>query len=489
MNLRDPHQALQVVLQHLFATIFIPVWSRMFAREAAGSLNLRVLLVGYSTPACVLQHSMLAQHLRLSGATTKVAKTPDILGPDPKSWTNDDGTEGKTFGSFNELVRFILSETSTDYHFQRGTLDEYLRQAPLEWLTRDFYVPNSFIEIAHKIRGEAQLLLETYSALVLAESAYLKKRALLSVARERDIPVWILSPKGEWLRIDDSKDEDSGDEGYAAVRASTLEDLNLVNRARSYVEQRFQGETAGDIDAPLVYGSQVRSLRTLEPRKVLFLHSIRDANQLSLRTKENASFFPTYLEWTEAAFAEISKNPDDWWIKPHPTRISSPDEYRIIEVLLARYKLPPEIVRSDLDTKEILQNRFPVYTHSGTIALETAVHGYKAHVCSSTIPHEISIVSLDRASFRNRYSLSLQSARTPIHDEESRDTASVLLYRKFLRPARAMSPQIPFPDKSSKESYRKSLSSQTFQFLGVSLRPSAHRKASKLASEIMASAQ
>ena len=444
--------------------------------------------MGYSTPACVLQHSMLAQHLRLSGAKTEVTKTSDTLGPDPKSWTNDDGTKGKTFGSFSELVKFILSETSSDYHFQRGTLDEYLRQAPLAWLTNNFYVPNSFIDTAHKIRREAQVLVEKYGALVLAESAYLKKRALLSAAREKGIPVWILSPKGEWMRIDDSKDENSEDESYYATLSSTLENPDLLNRARSYVKKRFQGETAGDVDAPLVYGSQVPSFKTIEPRKVLFLHSIRDANQLSLRTKENASFFPTYLEWTEAALAEISKNPEDWWIKPHPTRINSPDEFRIIEILLARHAIPLEIVRSDLNTKEILQNQLPVYTHSGTIALETAVHGYKAYVCSATIPDEISIVSLDKASFIKNYALSFQSARSAISDQETLSVASVLLYRKFLRPALAMSPQIPFPDKSSKASYKKSLRAQTFQFFRVSLRPSSHQTASSFSSEIIASA-
>jgi hypothetical protein len=474
----------------LLSRIVIPRLARLWGpRTKQTTRTQNVFLVEYGTPACVLQHELLAEHLRLQGANAERFSTSTILGPKVKYWSQSETQKGKRFASFGEAVSYILTSTSVDYHFQRGVLDEYIRRAPADWLVKDFFVPDVLLDLARNVRAEAESSLRNCSALVLAESSYLKRRALLSVARQNGIPCWILSPKGQWLLIDDSQDEDSVDNLYADTSALISLEPEIVGRAKSYIDKRFKGKTLGDIDAPLVYRHRSVAAGVIEDRKILFLHALRDANQLSLRTKENSEFLPTYLEWTDLAFREISKNPLDWWIKPHPSRFNWPDELKIVSSLLSKHGVPQEILRPDLNTSEVLARRLPVYTHSGTIALEAASLGYRAHVCSSTIPSELSNQSTDFHSFEAAYALDLANAAGSPLDASASELASVILYLKFLRRALKISPRITSVDRSTKSNFMKSLRKQSLQFSRVVCTPSAHRLAASLASEILAVAK
>ena len=469
----------------IFSRWIIPFLARVHGeRSPQNGLTRSIMLVGYPTPACVLQHRILGEHLTVQGARVTRFERLRVLGPQSKWWASSE--EGRHFESFGSAVSYLLSESSVDYHFQRGVLDEFLRRAPRSWLLEDFFVPDAFLDAARATRAEAQVLLQNCAAVVLAESSYLTKRALLSVAREKGIPCWVFSPKGDWLRIDDSQDEDSVDDIYTKTSALLASDPELAKKAGTYLEKRFNGRTSGDFDAPLVYGRAGHSGTPLESRKILFMHVLRDANQLPLRKMSEAPFMPSYLEWTDVAFREIAKNPLDWWIKPHPARVGRPDELALLHALLEKNGVPPDIVREDIDTAEVLKRRLPIYTHSGTIALEAASVGYRAHVCSSKVPQEISWQSLDLESIEDSYGLDFVAASGGVLDPVQRELASVMLYLKFSRPAAGLSPRISFLDRSTRSKFKKSLRAQARQMGGRALSRKAHKLAASLASEVLA---
>jgi hypothetical protein len=62
----------------------------------------------------------------------------------------------------------------------------------------------------------------------------------------------------------------------------------------------------------------------------------------------------------------------------HPNRIQYPDEEYIIEQLLASYDFELDDLISFVPTSQILLHKSLVITFSGTIALETAVQGYRS---------------------------------------------------------------------------------------------------------------
>jgi hypothetical protein len=152
-------------------------------------------------------------------------------------------------------------------------------------------------------------------------------------------------------------------------------------------------------------------------KKVLFLHSFRDASGLNFPDNPNELFFPTYFQWAEAAFSIIAKQQEDWIIKPHPSQGYYPNDNEILDYLLDKYQISREIVNKDFSTITALLHKWPVYTCSGTIAQEAACFGFKAHTVSARIPDQISCRAKTYEEFKDSYTKPIALASEVIEND------------------------------------------------------------------------
>lgn len=444
----------------------------------------KVLFVGYGGPVGRLGHKIVAQHLRNLGGQADHVLPSDVSSLYSRAWTKDIDGPGRLFETASDLTDYLVEAAKGDYFFKRGLIDEYVRRAPRNFFIGRNWLPDSFLDMAHSVLDEIKRTFAEYSSLVLVDEGYLQKSCLLSAAKSQAKPVWTLKPSGEWERIDDVDFDADGKSLFLQAQEWSLNRPEVILEARRYAQDRFSGNVTSDIDAHFVYGSNASNGQE-EPRKILFLHAIRDASGLPLRDTRRGHLFASFLEWASQAMEYIAENPASWWIKPHPQLILFPDESKIVEELMDVHSIPREILRADLDTRWALTNRLPIYTHSGTIAIEAATHGYRAHVCSTIYSEQMSHISLTLDEMAANYLLPLEKAATPITEARDIDLARVMLLDRFPAVAKELAPAFVSYSRSSVGSAELAARRQTMDLLWRYRKQLPHATAHRIAREIV----
>ncbi len=429
-------------LEWLAIRVVIPAGVRKWSQASAAGVRATqkpVLFMGYGSPTGRLAHRIVGEHLNSFGYAVSHSTPPAVLSKYSRAWKKDVTGPGRRLSTPGELSDYLVDNSNGEYFFKRGVVDEYLRRAPRAFFVGDNWVPDSFLAMANSVLEEANELMEDRSSLVVVDTAYLQKGALISAAKSQGKPVWVLDPAGRWREVPDAGLEYLERAVYQEAR--NLQDFTpeVVSEADSYFSSRLAGSSESDIDARFVYGEDAAS-GTVQPRKILFLHAIRDAAGLPLRSAKEGHLFATFLEWATQALTFVAESPNDWWIKPHPQKFLFPDEEKILQDLVALAGIPADIVRPEIDTRWVLKNRLPVYTHSGTITVEAAAHGYKAHVCTDIYSSRLSNISFVLGDMAKQYRLPLAEASEKILSAEDVDTAKVVLFQKFLLFAKELSP-------------------------------------------------
>ncbi len=294
--------------------------------------------------------------------------------------------------SYREKVNYLLRKSNGDANIARGMIDQYRRMCGAEEFKEKTVINYSILKEISDSLARAKYITDSCDILVIPDLAYTFNRTVVSLMKNRGAKVLVLTVDGRFL-------EPEWEEGFAhdMPRAKTiLENYDSLspqfkeielNRAKSYLQARFEG-TSSDRDSQNAFQENDK---TCPPNSnpTVFLHCFRDA------TGDNPFNFPgneDYFLWTQNLIEFISVNNLNWEIKPHPSRNQHPNEDEILTALLnstdLRYNSNKLSTNSAL---AIMRSRSPVVTFAGTIALETAVHGYKSICFGERFPQELCI--------------------------------------------------------------------------------------------------
>ena len=426
--------------------------------------ELSVLLTPYGTPACRFQHHFLAQFLEKGGTAAKVVTEP--ISTDSSFWKHD--KKGDVFESFEELIEAIAATCKQDQVLAVGAIDEFLRDCDIETFFGHYRLPARYLDEINRVTSEARRIISGYSGLVVADSAYLANRALISAALTEGMPVRVFNPDGDWVCFSDKEDEVYRDHASKFRERGGEEYREALSRAESYLNLRFSGQQT-DLDSPAVFASR-SDLKVAVPKKVLFLHVFRDANQIPRDERGTAQkLFGSYFEWADFCLREISKNPSDWLIRVHPSARHFDGEDEIISRLLEKHGIDAKLLDGGPSAIEILEKRWPVYTHSGTIALETAVFGFRSVVSSSRHLEQLVRRVADKESLAKALAEPPRFVARELVDEQV-DIAKILLYLNYKHDYPELGPKQPQPNRSSETKFYFSLWLQLFSLMGRYLR-------------------
>jgi hypothetical protein len=392
------------------------------------------------------------------------------------------GKEALTFSSFSELTEGILSICDGDPVLARGALDQFLRNCPVQSFFEDFKIDSKFLDMVPIAKREADEVMSRFSGLVVADGAYLKNRALISAALRANKPVQVFNPDGRWLPLSRHTTENTKQVDFESLCRGLTDQSPALIEAKKYMVVRFSGEYAGDLDSEVAHSGGPEVPTGLPPKKVLFLHVVRDANQIP-----REELFSSFFEWADFCLAEIAKRPEGWVVKLHPSAKRYDGEEEIQAGLLRKHSIPRELVDSCPTTSFILANRWPIYTHSGTIGIEAAVSGYRAHGCSTRFPPELVDIARSKEELVSHLRRPIALAATRITDSNQIMGAKVLLH-EFSKPDEPLlMPRRPQPDRTSSGRFFVSLILQEMSLMGRYLLPRTRARLREIAQELRSS--
>lgn len=163
-----------------------------------------ILFMGYGSPTGRLAHRIVGEHLNALGLTVSHSTPAAVLSKYSRSWKKGTAGPGQRFSTPAELSDYLVDNSNGEYFFKRGVVDEYLRRAPRSFFVGDNWAPESFLTMANSVLEEANEFMERYSSLVVVDTAYLQKGALISAAKSQGKPVWVLDPAGRWREVPDA---------------------------------------------------------------------------------------------------------------------------------------------------------------------------------------------------------------------------------------------------------------------------------------------
>lgn len=406
---------------------------------------------------------MYAKTLEVLGQPATVSHSPLEI----EDYREQIRAPGKRLKSTEALVTEVISHCDGDLVYARGVLDSVLRNCSPSDYFAGFQFSKSFADDIKRTRTLADECMSQHSGLVVADGAYISNRALISAALRFGKPVFVLNPDGDFLPLNSEENEN-----YPTIELEHLlsqENERVLEEADAYLQLRVAGRVR-EFDSTAFAEKKSRTIGS--KKKVLFLHVTRDANQIPLDpSAPGHSVFPSFFQWADFCLAEVAKNPDEWFIKMHPSAKFYDGEEEIASKLMEKHQIPKNVLEQCPSTLAILENQWPVFTHSGTIALETACFGYKSEVCSSRYPPGTASLHVTKAALRIALSRPANELGAPIEDPEAIARAKVFLHRTSVRPVRSFSPRQPQPNRSTQSKF---LASQIFQVFDM-VRTSARR--------------
>lgn len=420
----------------------------------------KLIFFPYSTGACLTQHKAFAAYVARRGIDVQVweprARVRFVSSRFPVLSSDSSRIE---FSSLRQLLDYLEEFVAGDSLLARGLIDSFLRLCPAEALGTKPYLTQSFLDWATTQIRAGREFANRSRGVVFGDSVYLPNRAIMSAVLAKGAPVWVINPLGRFRRVSESADEVFSTMELEFLREAVTRDSRVQIEAKNYLNRRYSGNDVSDFDSAAAFGGN--SAIGVPEKKILFLHVFRDANGLPV-SDPSRSLFRTYLEWADFVLSSIVDCQDDWAIKPHPSGRYYEGDSEILGAMLTRYGLENVQRLDNVPTAEILKKRLPVYTHSGTVALETATFGYQAFTCSLLFPREFTTPSLTIEQLKKVLRLPFKDAAPGIQSEEFRELAGVALYLRSKGDGFKFSPKRAHPDKNGVLRYRFSELRQQF---------------------------
>ena len=348
--------------------------------------EIRVAFFPYSTNDCRTLHEIFAKQIAYKhGVQCDVVKS-NIYGKNvvnihsaPLSY------ESKITG---------LKEYERGNEIWRGMADDYRKKCGVsEFFDHSPYNENVIGQIEFSYLKALELI-EKYDIFFLTDLAYTFSRTIHFLAKQKNKSVYILNPHGQLLNVSSKSRYPSQNNTIAEFDTDLhliTNDLRqqLLKSSEKYFANRIKGTIKSDREALRAYNSFTSS-NISNSCNILMLHCIRDASR-DLPSKEQKYDLESddYFIWTKKMFSQITNQQEKWKIKIHPSSAQYPGETEIIDRLAEDFQIKASCFQDVPATSDIIANQMPVFTYSGTIALETAAAGFKSYVFGTTYPEWI----------------------------------------------------------------------------------------------------
>lgn len=465
------------------------LWLLLFkSREV---LPVEVLLVPYDTPACVIQHQAFAVILR--GLTRKsrirvlhpkVAKRQIEFAKERTLLPEAD----LAFQTFSDLLDYLFKFANSDLEVARGVIDQFTRTCAVSAFFGPHLIPREFlVQISAEILV-ADLVSPRSGVLLLADRTYAFNCALVSNGRKNRSRIWVVNPDGQLSQGSSSGSHHRFLQTLEDADLSVASNSELVAAAGAYFEDRFYGSEDVDFDS----GNGAKGLDKipagLEQKKILCLHAFRDASDFPISGGGSPwqFVFRTYFEWADFCLSKIAEDKENWAIRPHPSGWGYPGDTEIFRGLLTKHGLQDITFADDVSIRSILEARLPVYTHSGTVALEAAAFGYRAFVASNRFPDALTVRAKTPEEYGTNLKLQFEEARILISNESRSEASKVLLFRSLKNRSLGFVPEPRQPSRFSELAFQRDLVMQSMSLSTMLLRRRGLEKLRKDAEFILA---
>jgi hypothetical protein len=284
---------------------------------------------------------------------------------------------------YHEKIHFInktIGYESPDLN--RGITDEYRRFCKDSEFTEPSIINKVLVtNILNSIEFSSKIV-SSGEIFIITDLAYSKHRAIKYYCAKDKKKLFILNPHGEFRNVTHFKDSDADPSGKEFTDLREVE--RKSNNYKQLVQENFNkiiydgnelipGETEPFIENQLI------DTRNLRGKKILYLHCLRDAANLPIKiNKIEDLYLSDYFLWADEMFSIIGSEPESWFIKKHPASVLYGEE-EILANLAYKHDIPTEIfLPENYSRSKILQSKAPIFTHSGTIAMESAGFGQKS---------------------------------------------------------------------------------------------------------------
>jgi hypothetical protein len=292
--------------------------------------------------------------------------------------------------TYREKLDIFLELLGNGSNAARGAIDEYRHLAsPTELLTKSPFSSEIWNRIMSE-RNRAIRLSEFSEVFIAPDLGYTFNRTLLQQALSQGKKFFVINPRGF---VTDA----SSVSRQPTSRRNTHEIIQHIEAEQTitqFIEKSFAGShkvgDSADADNSFMHLNRSES-------KTLFLHCLRDSDSGILPQRNDSDMpFLDYLEWTEFTLENISRNPVGWRIRLHPHSKRFAGEVPLVNALLQKYSIPKDVIEKSHEPLNKLLHTSAVFTHSGTVALESASLGKLANCCSAFYPSSLSNQLLSR---------------------------------------------------------------------------------------------
>lgn len=361
-------------------------------RDQTGS-EMELLFVPYSYPPTRTLHLILASTARRLGHRAVIASTDALTDGVAAREAPFKIVEDIIFDNVDEAIEFLHSMGGDDEILATAIIDQFIRYCPVSFFVSHPVVSGEFQTLVKKAVEKASVWSELYPVAVVGDSSYLANGAVISAFLKKGRKVFAADFVGTFREITQRQSERRNRDLFYSQLEKLRRGENKLTDFDRQIESFFSDRYSGNSPDPEIaqaFGKVgIQRVEDGHARKVLFLHSFRDANGQVASPELGSSLFRTYFQWADAALAIVSESPKQWIVKSHPSFARLEGDIEILKYLLDKHNIPPSIVDPGVTAGYVLSNRWPIFTHDGTIAREAATFGYKAVSISVHLPEEI----------------------------------------------------------------------------------------------------
>ena len=265
------------------------------------------------------------------------------------------------------------------YH---SIIDDFHNKIINYGVLKNIEIKISYFKEIKKLENKISKISENFDILVLSDTCYTLNSIFKNKFLEKKKKVFSLTVAGTintFSRIN---------LGEQSVNEKYLHDYSdkykmYKQDISNYLKERFSQKT-NNINHLAFNDIYLFSKKFNKDTKILFLNFFVDASNLSWSNKK---LFASNLEWTEFTLKILKKNNyKNWFIKIHPMAFEYPGSKEILEELKKKYLIPQNIIDDCPNLKTILKNRLSIYTHDGTVVLDSLCYNYKSYFCGTRFP-------------------------------------------------------------------------------------------------------
>ncbi len=356
------------------------------------SNNKKIFFHFYKSIDCELINLSIIKNLKKNN----VIKINDIILPSISEFVvYSKNTNNKNFQKLYQSIKDNCKKYKlNDLYY--SIIDEFhyvIRDPDLNPLL----IKSEFFYKIEKIKKKISKLANNFDILIISDCAYLLNNMLKQEFLINKKKVLIIEAKGvisNLTKINFSETSANSEHSKKYIFEYLINKKIIDN----YIKKRFLGKSSNKIyNKAFLTNNNEYKKKKYKNSKIFFINEFIDASNITWNKQQ---IFNSNLEWAEFSLRILRQNNfKDFYIKFHPLTELFPGNNKIIQYLLKKYEIPKNCIDDCPDLKTILKEKMPVYSHNGTIILETLVSGYKTFFCGSRFDASFGIKANNRTEW------------------------------------------------------------------------------------------